>query len=177
MTRLIGPLEDLYFKWLCSPFDCRHDVSIDMSTLRAMHNTPFEYWVPNDQNRALDGKALREEFLYTNPVKSSPWELDGWRSLECSILEMLTALADRAAYQSGEPMAVWFQEFLENLGLPASDYRTKQALRRLNNRTYNRGGSGGGLFPLRHPLEDQREVEIWYQMAAYIIENHNGEGV
>ena len=37
-------------------------------------------------------------------------------------------------------------------------------------RTYNYDGSGG-LFPLREPVGDQRDVELWYQLCAYLIEN------
>jgi hypothetical protein len=37
-------------------------------------------------------------------------------------------------------------------------------------RTYKYDGRGG-LFPLREGKEDQRRVELWYQMCAYILEN------
>jgi hypothetical protein len=30
----------------------------------------------------------------------------------------------------------------------------------------------GGMFPLEDPREDQRAIEIWYQMMAYINENY-----
>jgi hypothetical protein len=29
----------------------------------------------------------------------------------------------------------------------------------------------GGLFPLKMPKVNQRRVEIWYQMSAFIEEN------
>lgn len=177
MARRVEPLDEAYFVWLCSLLDEDWEFSYDREMLRTMHRTPFRYTVSNDRNRALDGIELRHDFFYNNPVKSSPWEVDGWLGLECSILEMLIALADRAAYQSGDSMTRWFQVFLENLGLPDNVYRTKNALRRLNSRQYSWDGSGGGLFPLRYPGEDQRQVEIWYQMSAYIIENSDREGV
>jgi hypothetical protein len=41
---------------------------------------------------------------------------------------------------------------------------------RLNRRLYTTSGYGG-LFPLEEPKEDQRKVEIWYQMMAYLGEN------
>jgi len=37
-------------------------------------------------------------------------------------------------------------------------------------RTYNENGNGG-LFPLRDSDQDQRQVEIWYQLSAYLLEN------
>ena len=36
-------------------------------------------------------------------------------------------------------------------------------------RTYDSNGYGG-LFPLRNPREDQRKVELWYQLNAYLLE-------
>jgi hypothetical protein len=44
-------------------------------------------------------------------------------------------------------------------------------LHKLNNRTYSKLGKGG-LFPLRSSAYDQRKVELWYQMAAFMTENH-----
>lgn len=174
MTRRIKPLEELYFEWLCGPLDRKWDISFDEDMLALMHRTPFKPLVQNDQNRALDGIGLREEFLYECPVNSSPWEIGGWRSMPCSILEMLLALAERASYQTGVRKEDWFATFVHNLGLPAGPTKTRRVLKRLNERTYHADG-GGGLFPLANPLEDQREVEIWYQMAAYVIENYYGE--
>jgi hypothetical protein len=36
-------------------------------------------------------------------------------------------------------------------------------------RRYSYSGDGG-LFPLDYPEEDQRGIEIWYQMSAYLAE-------
>jgi hypothetical protein len=38
-------------------------------------------------------------------------------------------------------------------------------------RTYDPDGSGG-FFPLLHSKKDQRQIEIWYQMHAYVRELH-----
>jgi hypothetical protein len=40
---------------------------------------------------------------------------------------------------------------------------------KIMDRRYERNGQGG-LFPLRKPAMDQRDVEIWYQANAYMIE-------
>ena len=32
----------------------------------------------------------------------------------------------------------------------------------------------GGIFPLKHAEQDQRDVEIWYQMSAYLYEREAG---
>lgn len=175
MTRRGTPLEELYFQWLIQPLDKKWDETFDINLLKTMFRTRFEHFVPNDVNRALDGIELRQEFLYKRPVRSSKWEIDGWLAEDCSILEMLLALADRCEYRTGILKTEWFSTFLRNLGLADhySPSKTRRVLQRLNKRTYSRDGLGG-LFPLENPLEDQREVEIWYQMMAYIIENSEG---
>lgn len=175
MTRRGTPLEELYFSWLVAPLDRKWNETFDDGLLRHLHSTKFEHFVPNDQNRAADGAALRERFLYEHPVKSSVWEVNGFLDEECSVLEMLIALAEHCSYQAGDKMCDWFSTYIRNLGLSGkyNPSRTRRALQRLNKRTYSHDGTGG-LFPLAHPLEDQRQVELWYQMAAYIIESYDG---
>ena len=46
----------------------------------------------------------------------------------------------------------------------------EDAVNRVNGRMFSRDGSGG-LFPLRRFDRDQRSVEIWYQMQAWLMEN------
>lgn len=36
-------------------------------------------------------------------------------------------------------------------------------------RTYTASGIGG-LFPLKSPRDDQRRVELWYQLCSYLLE-------
>lgn len=93
------------------------------------------------------------------------------------MLEMFIGLAERGAYQTGDEMADWFYTFMVNLGLDQTLSSTKihRTLQRVNERTYSSSGQGG-LFPLMNPVEDQREVDLWYQMSAYIIENYDGRG-
>lgn len=97
----------------------------------------------------------------------------------CSMLEMLVALGRRLSFQMEGESRFWFWTLLENVGLDKFNdrfYKTdKQAeevdevLQRIIWRNYAEDGSGG-LFPLKHPDEDQRKVEMWYQMSAYILE-------
>ena len=74
---------------------------------------------------------------------------------------------------------------LENLGLdglsddnwvyPDSDFRVKDIIIRMLDRTYTRNGFGG-LFPLTDGrCEDQRKIEIWKQMNTYFIEKYGVE--
>lgn len=142
--------------------------------------TTFDPWFGNDINRAKDGLELRRNLFaggYNVP------------SGEATMLEVIYALADRMQYLveadevPGIGVTVWFMDLLENLGLTqltdevfredpdeASNV-VNVVLSRLNRREYNFDGVGG-LFPiLNHNNENQRVVELWYQMNAYLIEN------
>lgn len=93
------------------------------------------------------------------------------------MLELLIALAERFAFEINGRTDRCFWELMENLGL--EDYndsadipeqKIDAILQEVIWRTYARTGRGG-LFPLRRTGEDQREVELWYQLNAYILEN------
>jgi hypothetical protein len=88
-------------------------------------------------------------------------------------------LANRLSFETDIDPTIWFWELLNNLGL--SEYANLDRIRSsikeinsilstLNKREYEEDGYGG-LFPLRNPGKDQRKVEIWYQMSAYLLEN------
>ena len=94
------------------------------------------------------------------------------------MLELLITLARDLSFQMDGEVRAWFWHLIEVLGLThCSDrYYDKQAemeiheaLERVIFRTYEPSGEGG-LFPLQHPREDQRNVELWYQLNAYILE-------
>ena len=56
------------------------------------------------------------------------------------------------------------------LETPGADWYVRDTARGVIDRDYDASGFGG-IFPLRRPAEDQRKVELWYQAAAYILEN------
>lgn len=173
-------LENAYFEWLYSqigPLRNRNPARNYWHLCRQLHATEFVWFVPNDDNRVADGKELRDEFS-----SATRWPVDDeyveWRELGCSIMEMLVALARLAAFESGRTQVEWFWRFLHNLELDAySDdvyeiaisEEVTEVLDRLNERTYSRDGRGG-LFPLIHARQDQREIELWYQMSSYLLE-------
>lgn len=173
-----GTIDDIYFEWLYSQVadvSERNKHFTCWSLLKELYTHPFEWFVPNDDNRAEDGKFLREEFLSDLNISHDD---EAWLDLKCSFLEMFIALARRASFNSyGEPYE-WFWKFLENLELSqivdskfnrSSRSRIERILETVNSRSYLPNGSGG-IFPLVHPERDQREVEIWYQLAAYLLE-------
>lgn len=131
--------------------------------------------VLNDDNRVEDGKELRYEFLDEEGFD----QVDpAWLDLGCSMFEMLVALSRRAAFDSSGSPAQWFWVFIDNLGFREfTDSRWCRRVERVASdsidrvifRTYEFDGRGG-IFPLRHATTDQRKVELWYQMSAYLLE-------
>lgn len=179
-----GTLDDLYFEWLyaeVAPLEDLNPVRTYWNLLRELYSREFLYFVPNDDNRAMDGLELRQEFLFEEDLDNDPY----WDELPCSVLEMLVALARRAEFEGGSRTEHWFWLFIHNLGLDIfTDEFCDQgdsgwhvmvdiaqtAVETLNSRSYSYTGHDGGLFPLVSPEEDQRDVEIWYQLAAYLRE-------
>ena len=156
------------------------DERLENRLLHQLYKMEFEALVPNDDNRCYDGLELREQFIDGG---------GGQHALppgSCTVLEMLIGLSFRLEFETTQSkwektFTQWFWILIDNLDL---GYHTNQDLTRaeyhdkivekvtnLVERHYSFDGSGG-LFPLNHPKEDQREVEIWYQMSAYILENY-----
>ena len=142
--------------------------------LRTLHIKEFTWFVPNDDNRVVDGLDLRYEFLADMQESPSVWE--NWLLQPCSMLEMLIALSRRLAFNGGGESMGRFWEMMDNIGLRGfndashgSPQEVDHILQRVIDRTYDQNGNGG-LFPLRETNLDQRQVELWYQMNSYLIE-------
>ena len=172
-----------YFEWLCERVEAIGGEQTYWLLCKDLHNAVFTGLVPHDENREYDGIALRERYFWETQVLDESFDGE-----PCTMLEMLVALADRIDFELGDPdddrcwTARYFWELIGNLGLNAFDdehYIARGGVRRVQeildvliNRTYDYDGSDGGLFPLAYPERDQREVEIWYQMQAYLQENY-----
>lgn len=172
-------LDEEYFVWLYTQVgnpNLKNPSRTHWSLTRQLFTKEFLWFVPNDDNRVEDGKYLRYEFLETNGIESPD---SNWMGLGCSMLEMLIGLSRRLSWQSdGEPRE-WFWELLENIEIAQyndREYNTDkkiadridEVLNRVIWRTYDQDGVGG-LFPLMEADKDQRKVEIWYQLSAYLI--------
>ena len=169
-------VEAAYFQWLCQFGHLDIDYLILASIL---HRIEFTWYIPNDDNRDADGRKLREIFTDETDIDCS--SLDG----PASILEMLLALAIRMEYilddVENHDRIDLFWEMLGNLGVDTftddeyyylgGDDEVINRVRIFTERQYT-GAGKGGLFPLRYPHIDQRTVEIWYQMSAYLLENY-----
>lgn len=136
--------------------------------LNKLYSENYAPRLNRDINRALDGLQLRE-FYCSDDMDDSP----------CSLLEMCIALSGRFDGNAGfDPDEVYdnFWILMKNIGLDYySDDRYSERevwgiLKILQDRTYDFSGRGG-LFPLKRPKKDQRNVEIWDQMQAWKMEN------
>lgn len=166
-----------YFWWLLSLVNVTNREDPNIPLLRFLSVKKFFGRIPNDQNRAVDGLSLRQEFEYMRNPKLAGLGEQGF----CSFLEMLVALARRIDYNmwegGEETTSRWFWEMIDNMQLKAvdensSDYNdviahNERILENILDRRIGPDGSGG-LFPLKRTNNDQREVEIWYQMMEYI---------
>lgn len=170
------PLDELYLEWLYGQVG---DPEIKVPTrtywrlLKLLFGKEFVWLVPNDDNRIEDGKDLRYEFVDRARLK----DVDlGWINLGCSMLEVMVGLSRRLAFEAeGEPRD-WFWHLVDNLSLrdyndthDFVDQDVEVVLDSVIWRNYEYSGEGG-FFPLRRAERDQRDVELWYQLSAYVIE-------
>lgn len=152
--------------------------------LNKLHDLPFTPIIERDENRAYDGIHLRDE--YFDEYGDDAYIID----TGCSFLEFLVALARRMNYiyarVDEDRTADCFWMLIDNLGIYYSDeidasfFKKREkyvefAVKNVNDRSYQENGRGG-LFPLRHPRTNQRNVEIWYQMNQYLNELMSEEG-
>lgn len=178
MSNKEGTLDDRYLEWLYRKIGAVSNRNPSRSfwlLAKQLYETPFFWFVPNDDNRAADGVDLRYEFLSGEEIDR---ETEMWLALNCSMLEMLIALARIASFESHGTALEWFWVFIRNLEIEhytdelfevSVSEEVTEALERINRRTYAKDGTGG-LFPLRDAQTDQRKVELWYQMASYLLE-------
>lgn len=171
------PLDEPYLRWLYSQVGnvrLRSPSRTHWTLLQRLFSKEFVWLIPNDDNRLEDGRDLRIEFVdeYFQDDDIDPM----WLELGCSMLEMLIALCRRLNFEDDcLTVAEWFWELIHNLKLKTTDSdcnheeTVSAILDEVIWRTYREDGLGG-LFPLKHPKEDQRDVEIWYQLSAYLLE-------
>lgn len=171
---------DKYFKFL-SHIVAGNDNNYNL-LLRHLHKIEFYSLIPNDDNRGEDGKRLRDIFLDNEDPHGSFYLPKG----PCSVLEMLIGLSYRMENElecgprrTRAPECFWL--FLKNLGFDwannddyyqnAGDDAIEELVGLFLDRKYEKSGRGG-IFPLRRTNKNQREVEIWYQMQEYLLENY-----
>jgi hypothetical protein len=169
-------VDQLYFEWLVDQVGSGEGF---VPLLKLLHDKEFIFIIPNDENRREDALDLRVEFLRVDQHEPDSVIPTGTRLLHpyCSLLELLVALSRKLEFMTDEPALGWAMALLENLELhrmrgdldPVQVQYVDEILERLVWRNFQADGLGG-FFPLSWPEEDQRQVELWYQMSAYVDE-------
>lgn len=138
----------------------------------------FIYYIPGDKNRIDDGYYQRLTYMKENDISDLDFE-----DKFTSVLEVLVAFAIRIDHDwIGDPddprPDIIFVEMLENLDIfyDNSSFYYRDANIKISNwlsRLFDRNGVGS-IFPLKQNVSriDQRKVEIWMQMTAYLRENY-----
>lgn len=159
--------------------------------LSLLNNIQYQYSMPLDENRRIDGIDLRYRFGYELRVPDEVIrsELD---VRDCSVLEMMVALAfkceEEITYdrERGDRTTRWFYNMLVSLGLKnfkndSWEYEPQEIIfekiTTILNTFFTRGycyNGKGGLFTLKNPRVDMRSVQIWDQMCWYISELSDG---
>ena len=168
-----------YLNFLCNVVGRAYEYD---KLLEHLHGIEFYSLVPNDDNRGVDGEQLRTIFIDEVGPQGSTSLPKG----RCSVLEMLIGVSYRLEFELlggryERPACDWFWVLIENLELEWCDnvlYSRLESVREVDERVKNllerRYGTDGrgGLFPLKVARQDQRRIEIWYQMSAWVIENY-----
>lgn len=173
---------DPYYNWLCMLVGV-NGVGRHKEYTKLLYSLHYEHIfqakLPMDVNRGTDGLQMRADFI----EEHGPWGSSTNRG-PCSMLEFLVALARRMNFlmyqdHSHRYTEYYFWKMMENVGLEKvcdskwdymnGEFFVEDAVWRINGRQIQADGSGG-LFPLKHPEEDQRGVEMWYQMNAWLME-------
>ena len=151
--------------------------------MKDLHRKKFRWFIPNDDNRAFEGKNLRDLFCHEEGFEYDDEMFD---EEEVSMLELILALAfrcDSIMVDRADNVTIgeWFWRLLGNVGLDnftddqyyelGGRKKVDEILEKIIERTYDRNGKGG-LFPLKRAKKDQRKVELWYQMSNYLVENY-----
>ena len=175
-----GTTDDRYLEWLYELVAAarnRDPARSYWELARQLYTKEFVWLVANDDNRIEDGKELRYEFV---AEQGSDGVDPQWMDLGCSMLEMLIALSRRASFETHLSPDEWFWVLMRNIGLDrftdaqfsnAAAAEIDERLDRLIYRNYNHTGRGG-LFPLRYSPNDQRKIELWYQLSEYLMEEY-----
>ena len=157
-----------------------------------LQEIPFLPQTAMDENRCGDCMDLRRDFVEHDHEGEEDAEeylyiLDGVYGENGTMLELLTVLAERMAFETCDSQyeaatRKWFLEILGNCGMERHWHNehfdsegNEEAVKDIMHTVIFRktGWDGeGGLFPLVYPQYDQRKVELIIQMNNYLEENY-----
>lgn len=169
-----------YFLWLCELVDLKSKDELGgyYFLIKALFNKEFYWTICKDENRAEEGKDLRTIFSDDCGLENIPDEING----PCTVLEMMIGLAKRwnsevSLTDEEDNSSVYFWEMISNLGLEGctdDNFYPEFVREKLDifiDRDYSDDGKGS-LFPLERSKESQKDIELWYQLQNYLIENY-----
>ena len=174
--------DDPYLMWLYEMVGPAKPYRTYKCLISELHSIRFQpVLLEMDSNRANDGLRLRVDFMEEHGPLGSSSDRG-----QCTMLELIIGIAKRmdflmATDENGRNIHYYFWKMIENLGLVKleddSYYRLNgsffvlEACNRVIFRNHDANGKGG-LFPVKRPREDMRNLDIWYQMQAWLSE-HN----
>ena len=176
-------LKDRYFEWIYCIVYSDDAAPSYRKLLSCLHNQEFYYVHPDDINRYVDGIDFRGLFAYYSGYSNDV--VEKYLNIgNCTVLEMIAALAFRVEENimsdpdEGDRTGQWFWDMIVNLGLSGmsdddfdEDYCI-EVITNFLNRNYLPNGKGG-LFYVRQPFDDMREIDIWSQCMWYLDENYD----
>ena len=176
-------IDQTYFRWLC---DIVHIDQEDRSywlVAKDLFRKTFFSLIEHDENRGYDGLELRDEFVCDCDDEYDMTDQDICE--DCSVLEMMIALARRIDFETSNPYdddgtdrtAFWFWEMMDNLGLTEYDDESYVELEgqtyvdsiidEMVERKYRRNGDGG-LFPLKKPRAEMLMKSVIKKLTCLI---------
>ena len=183
-----------YIAWLAERVDANlnYDGITFSKLVHILWDIPFMYVLERDAERGNDGNMLRKIYTHTHKIDdydevfATAYPTEDSLTAGCTFLEFLVAISERANDIMYDPLeektSIYFWQFLKNIGLDhCSDedygiswdyFYVSNVVGKVLNRNYEADGSGG-LFPISNPTEDQRTVEIWYQLQGYLLNYSN----
>lgn len=162
-----------YLEWLSAQVTPNRQRNFQ-ELFHILYSKEFFYVIANDNSRIQDVQDLRHACFREFGVK--PYVTTDVLGA-ISVLEILIALSKRLAYQTSSDPGEWAWQLMVNLRIDRYSGRISRRLAedidgmldRLIWRQYEPSGMGG-FFPLAWPERDQTDVEMWYQMSAYLAE-------
>lgn len=174
-------LEKEYYDWLvqlvCPTKVKRQKYS---KVLKALYDREFYYYILMDEN--CEGRAVnfRYRFGYEHGISDHiiGKEIDICPARVLEVMVELSCNIEENIMQDdtyGDRTSKWFWDMMDSLGLGKAtndiydDYITNEIITNFLERDYDENGRGG-LFTVRKPFSDMREVPIWAQANWYLNE-------
>ena len=144
----------IWFDAILEDIDPKHERELFLLDL---YGTAFQVFNERDINRVNDVIEARNEF----------YDGENYSKNGASVHEILYILAKRMQF------LISFSQKIDENALKRDKIVQKNAkkLQIWMQRCFKSDGNGS-IFPLKCAKKDQRGVEIWYQMQAYIAENY-----